>query len=355
MKPTALGAVLVMFVFLLGGVAAPAGASPVHMPPPPQEGLVIPEAPGVSAASWLVYDADADLTLASRLADEGRPMASTTKIMTALVTMKYGDLDDMVTVSHRAADVGEAEVGLVAGERLPLRQLLTALVIRSANDAALAVAEHIGGSVDGFVELMNAEAQAMGLRHTHFANPHGLDDDDHYSSANDLLQMGLAAMSYPEFRRMTTTMESDFPDAPDGTERSLRSTNLMLESYPGTIGVKTGYTGDAGLVLVAGATREGRTLFSVVMGSEGRRAHFQDAGTLLDWGFERFRSVALVTTKTYEPPQPIRVEMEEPGAVPEPEPEPVVVTNVRQVEEPPPRFLDALGWAGRLIAPLSGG
>lgn len=347
-------AALVTAALALGVVAVPAGAAPLHVPPPPQEGLLTPEAPSVSAASWVVYDADAELTLASRSADDQRPMASTTKIMTALITMKYGDLDDTVTVSRRAAEVGEAEVGLVAGERLPLRLLLTALVIRSANDAAVAVAEHIGGSVDGFVEMMNAEAVAMGLEHTHFQNPHGLDDDNHYSSANDLLQMALAAMSYPEFRRMATTREARFPDTPDGTERALHTTNKMLETYPGTIGVKTGFTGEAGLVLVAGATREGRTLFSVVMGSDGQRAHFSDAGTLLDWGYERFRSVALVTAGSYEPPPPVRVELEEPG-LPEPEPEPVVVTNVRRVEEPPPPFLDALGWAGRLIGQLGGG
>lgn len=353
MRTRRLVALVVALVLWLAG-AVPAGAVPLHLPPPPQEGLVTPGAPTVSAASWLVFDADAGVTLASQEAEEERPMASTTKIMTALITMKYGDMDDTVTVSQRAADVGEAEVGLVAGERLPLRLLLTALVIRSANDAAVAVAEHIGGSVDGFVEMMNAEAEAMGLEHTHFENPHGLDEENHYSSAGDLLQMALAAMSYPEFRRMATTQRARFPDTPDGTERVIETTNMLLDTYPGAIGVKTGYTGRAGLVLVAGATREGRTLFSVVMGSNGRRAHFSDAGTLLDWGYERFRSVALVTSGSYEPPAPVRVELEEPG-VPEPEPEPVVVTNVRRVEEPPPQFLDALGWVGRLIGQTAGG
>lgn len=346
-----LAVVLVALALALTWVVPPVGAAPLQIPAPPQEGLVTPEAPGVSAASWLMYDADAGLTLASRLPDEERAMASTTKIMTALVTMKYGDLDDMVTVSRKAADVGEAEVGLVAGERLPLRLLLTALVIRSANDAAVAVAEHLGGSVAGFVEIMNAEAEAMGLENTHFENPHGLDGEEHYSSANDLLQMALVTMGYPEFRQMATTREADFPEAPDGTERSIDSTNMLLETYPGAIGVKTGYTARAGLVLVAGATREGRTLFAVVMGSDGQRAHFRDAETLLDWGFERFRSVALVTTASYQPPEPVRVETDEPI----PEPEPVVVTNVREVDEPPPQLVDALGWVGRLIGQSHGG
>lgn len=356
MTPSRLLAIVLATVLAFGWFSPPAQAVPLQVPVPPQEGLVVPSDPDVSAASWVVYDADAELSLASRHADTRRPMASTTKVMTALVILKYGDLDDRVTVSKKAADVGEAEVGLVAGERLALRQLLSALVIRSANDAAMAAAEHISGSVDAFVDLMNAEAEELGLENTHFDNPHGLDADDHYSSANDLLQMSLAAMAYPEFRQLATTRELDFPDAPDGTARPVESTNRLLENYPGAIGVKTGYTDDAGLVLVAGATREGRTLFSVVMGSDGQRAHFNDAEALLDWGFRRFRSVALVTTASYEPPEPVRVEADTPVAEPqpEPEPEPVVVTNVRNVDEPPPPLMDAFGWVGRFIG-LGGG
>lgn len=338
-------AVLAVTAVLLTG--SPAVAVPLQFPVPPQEGLVPPAAPDVTADTWIVYDADAELVLAEQGADEERPMASTTKIMTALVALKYGDLDDQVTVSTRAADVGEAEIGLQAGERLPLDLLLTALVVRSANDAAMAVAEHIGGSVEGFADLMNAEAEELGLEHSHFENPHGLDGQNHYSSARDLLTVALAAMSYPEFRKMAATAEMAFPDAPDGTEREVIATNHLLEEYPGAIGIKTGYTREAGLVLVGAAVREGRTVFSVVMGSEGAGAHFEDTATLLDWAFKRFRTVAMLTSGEYEPPEPIRVEVDEP--VPLPEPEPVVVTRTRQVEEPPPPLLDAFTWMGHLL------
>ncbi len=346
MRPHRLAAVLALAAFLSTWIGGAALAAPLQVPNPPREaGLVTPSEPTVSAASWILYDADAELVLAASDADAERPMASPTKLMTALVALKYGNLDDIVTVSQRAADIGEAEVGLVPGEKLPMRLLLEALVIRSANDAAMAVAEHIGGTVEAFVELMNAEAEAMGLQHTHFANPHGLDGENHYSSASDLLQMGLAAMAYPEFREMATTTELDFPDAPDGTERHLSSTNIMLDTYPGTIGVKTGYTGRAGLVFVTGAVRDGRTLFAVVMGSEGERAHFADASRLLDWGFERFKPVAMVSSGSYEPPEPERlVEVE-----PEPEPEPVVVTNVRRVDSQPPQLLEAFGWIASML------
>lgn len=352
MRSRRIAAILAVAALLSAWVGTAAEAAPLQVPNPPREaGLLTPPEPTVSAASWILYDADAELVLAASDPDAERPMASTTKIMTALVALKYGDLDDLVTVSQRAADVGEAEVGLVPGEELPMRLLLQALVIRSANDAAMAVAEHVGGTVEAFVEMMNTEAKAMGLEHTHFENPHGLDGENHYSSASDLLRMGLAAMSYPEFREWATTKEMDFPDAPDGTERYLQTTNIMLDTYPGTIGIKTGFTGRAGLVFVTGAVRDGRTLFAVVMGSEGERAHFADASRLLDWGFEHFKPVAMVSSGTYEPPEPVRLVEEEP----EPEPEPVVVTNVRRVDSQPPQLLEAFGWIANVLERRTGG
>lgn len=352
MRSNKLVAALLMAVVFLGAMPA-ATAAPLQVPAPPREGgLVEPYPPTVSAPAWILYDADAGLVLGERAADDRRPMASTTKMMTALVILKHGDLDERVTVSEGAAGVGEAEVGLVPGETIRLGDLLTALVVRSANDAAVAAAEHIGGSVAGFVELMNQEARALGLDNTSFSNPHGLDADGHYSSARDLLDTALAAMAYPEFRERAALLEGRFPPAPDGTPRTLHSTNLMLETYPGTIGVKTGFTGRAGLVFVAGAVREGRTLFVAVMGSEGQRGHFEDARRLLDWGFERFRSVALVGDGSYRPPEPVRLVEAEPE--PEPEPEPVVETRIRHTDGELLRLPGALAWVGRLFDTSSG-
>ncbi len=353
MKPFRLFAAVLAMASLLVQLAPPALAAPLVVPAPPREGgLPLPDAPQVSAASWLVYDADADLVLASENAEVERSMASTTKIMTALVALKYGNPDDIVRVSTTAADVGESEVGLVAGERLPLRLLITALVVRSANDAAMAVAEHVGGTVEEFVAMMNVEAAEMGLEHTHFMNPHGLDAQGHYSSASDLLSMALTAMEYPEFRDMALTERAPFPRAPDGTERVIKSTNHLLEDYPGTFGVKTGFTNDALLVFVAGAVRDERTLFTVVMGSDGAGGHFVDAETLLDWGFQHFRGVALVAAgDPYEPPEPERLV----EAEPEPDPEPVVVERVRSSDGEPPGLASALGWVGLVFERLSGG
>lgn len=281
-------------------VALLPGAPSLAVPVPPDLHLPVPTgeyrpAPNVTAASWIVFDATDGVVLASRNADERRPMASTTKIMTALIALEESDPETLVTVSNRAADVGEAEIGLIAGEQLPIGSLIDSMIVRSANDAAVAVAEAIGGDVETFVELMNARAAALGLTRTSFANPHGLDAEGHVSTARDLLRLGLAAMANPEFRRAAVLTEVSLPPAPDGTARVAQATNDLIQSYEGAIGVKTGFTFQAGLVLVAAAERDGRAIYVVVMGSEGPGAHFSDAAALLDYGFgghELVRAVA---------------------------------------------------------------
>ena len=177
----------------------PASAAPLTYPTLVVDGFSQPGPPEVTAATWILYDESTDSVLASFLPSQERAIASTTKIMTALVAIENGDLDSIVTISQKAADTGEREIGLVAGEPLPLIALLKAAMIHSANDAAIAIAEHVGGSVDGFVVLMNERAQSLGLTATNFTNPHGLDDLDHYSSASDLLELAKIAMTHPEF------------------------------------------------------------------------------------------------------------------------------------------------------------
>lgn len=253
--------------------------------------LPLPAPPAVSAESYVLYDAGLGLELATHNVDQRLPMASTTKIMTALVVLLRTEIDDVVTVSEAAAEVGEAEIGLWAGERWTVRQLVTAMAIRSANDAAIALAEHVGGSVEGFVELMNSEAARLRLRNTSFANPHGLDAEGHYSSARDLLTMTLVVMEDPFFRAAVRSAEARFPADPSGVARVASTTNHLLSGFEGAIGVKTGFTARAGLVLVAAAERQGRRLYAVVMGSEGEGGHFRDAAKLLEYGFDRLALV----------------------------------------------------------------
>lgn len=239
------------------------------------------ETPELTAEAWILYDADSDVVLASRNAYEERPMASVTKIMTALVVVDNAELDEKVRISEKAANVGESEIGLYAGERWEVKDLLAGLLIRSGNDAAMALAEHVGGSVDGFADMMNAKAAELGLEHSHFVNPHGLDHPDHHTSAADLVTMTEAALEDPYLARLARTRMVTFTASPNGVERRARTTNKLLGVYPGVVGFKTGYTGKAGLVLASVLEQGDRTLIAVVMGSEG---HFDDTRELLDYG-----------------------------------------------------------------------
>lgn len=279
------------------GMASPASAGlPQIVPPPPLRGLGTSPPPEVSAAAWLVYDATFGTELAGQADNERRAVASTTKMMTALVALENSSVDDEVVISDRAAAIGEAEIGLDPGETWTVGQLVTAFLIRSANDAAMAVAEHVGGTVENFVAMMNARAAEMGLENTRFANPHGLDEPNHYSSAEDLLSIALAGMEHDLFAQAVATPETRMPDAPDGTERTAQTTNgLLRDGYPGIVGVKTGFTFDAGLTFVAAARQQGRLLYVVVLGSTGQGAHFADAAGLLDWGFSEFRLLQVLT------------------------------------------------------------
>lgn len=252
---------------------------------------IAPDPPEVSAAAWILYDETFDRTLGESGAEERRAMASTTKLMTAIVAMERTALDDTVVISETAAGTGEAEIDLVAGEEWTVRQLLTAMMVKSANDAAVAIAEHIGGDVAGFVSIMNAEAAEMGLENTRFANPHGLDAPGHYSSARDLLTLGRRAASDPFLGEMMNTRVATLPADPEGLDRVARTTNELIGTYEGAFGVKTGFTDDAGRVLVAGAERDGRRLYVVVMGSDD---HFADAAALLTYGFRSFGMFQLV-------------------------------------------------------------
>jgi D-alanyl-D-alanine carboxypeptidase len=272
---------------LVSSFAVPALASPLVFPILHQDGFPTDnDPPSVTAASWIIYDESSDLVLAEWDADTRRPMASITKIMTVLLALEKGNVDDDVVISETAAGQGGQEIGLVAGETVKLGALVRAAVVRSGNDSAAAIAEHIGGTVEGFVDLMNQRASELGMDDTHFVNPHGLDGNGHYSTPRDMLIVSRQAMSIPEFADIARSRVMVFPDAPDGTLRSATNTNRILNSYEGSIGVKTGETPNAGLTYVGAAERDGRRLFAVVFRSVGQRAHFADAIELFDWAFD---------------------------------------------------------------------
>ncbi len=247
-----------------------------------------PEALG--AASAILVDAASGDVLHAHAARERRAPASLTKVMTAVVVLERAELSDQVVVGPRVREAGGHTLGLRPGHRLSVQDLLSALLVLSANDAAVALAEHVGGSVDEFAALMNAKAQVLGMRDTHFRNPHGLDAPDHYSTAYDLAALTRYALQSPAFAQIVRTRQTMITLKAPARRRGraikavrvLRSHNRLLTAFAGADGVKTGFTSEAGRCLVASAQREGRRLIAVLLNDPRR---WQDAASLLEHGF----------------------------------------------------------------------
>jgi D-alanyl-D-alanine carboxypeptidase len=238
----------------------------------------------ISASSWVIYDDTFDYEIASYRPDRKAPMASTTKLMTALLVIENSALADTVTISRRAEATGHKQINVRRGDTWTVGELLEALLVVSANDAAVALAEHVADDVGSFVDMMNERAAQLGLTNTAYVNPHGLDNSGQYTSAHDLVVLAQAVMAHPDLAALAA-QEGAF--LVDGAGKITRwdSTNELLGSFEGAIGVKTGWTTRSGDVLVAAAERDGRLLYAVVMGSQNANA---DAAALLDFGFAVF-------------------------------------------------------------------
>jgi len=223
--------------------------------------------------------------------------ASTTKILTALVALERSKLTDVVSIGPNAVTAGGTHIGLTEGERLTMEDLLYALLLNSSNDAGVAIAEHIAGSVEKFATVSNQKAKEIGARDTHFTNPHGMPDDNHYSTAYDLALIARRAMENKEFRKIVSTVQREITRADPQAQKYLFNHNKLLWSkyfgYRGATGVKTGYTVEAGQCIVASAERDGRELIAVVLHSEGSSL-WSDAAKLLDYGFTNFYNRQLV-------------------------------------------------------------
>jgi D-alanyl-D-alanine carboxypeptidase (penicillin-binding protein 5/6) len=245
--------------------------------------------PQVQASSWYLAGEDGAV-LARHDAARPRAIASITKLMTAAVVLEHAGLDDVVRVDARAARIGESTVYLRPDEELTVADLLRALLIPSANDAAEALALYVGrGSADRFVELMNAKARELGLSDTHFENPHGLDERGHVSSARDVTALIRYALGIPFIRE---TLQHETVSLPGG--RTFSSTDDLLGEWRPLVGGKTGHTGDAGWSEAAAATRGGATVYGAVLGSDGRATRNDALRELLTYGLSRYRRVQVV-------------------------------------------------------------
>lgn len=240
------------------------------------------EAPCVSAASAILCHPASGSILYEKNADQKRPIASTTKIVTALTVLRLeSDLDRTVSIPAGGCGVEGSSLYLKAGETLSLYDLLYGLMLASANDAAAALAILTAGSVEAFADAMNETAREAGVVDSHFVNPHGLDDPEHYSTARDLATLASAALDNDTFREIVSTKRKTVP-APDGGKRWLVNHNKLLNLLPGCIGIKTGFTKKSGRCLVSAVERDGETLVAVTLNAPN---DWNDHAALYDYGF----------------------------------------------------------------------
>lgn len=270
-------------IVLLTMITLPVMANAHHVEEPPEIRTHAHAASLIDVASGRI--------LYSYNGDEPMLIASLTKIMTAVVAIENGNLTDVVKVSRSAVGKEGSSIYLKEGQEMTLHHLLYGLMLRSGNDAASAIAEHVGGTEEGFVYMMNLKAQQLGLHNTSFKNPHGLDEDGHYSSANDLAKLTAYALRDPAFREIVATKVKRVPNPEQKWDHVWYNKNKMLSLYEGADGVKTGFTKAAGRGLVSSATRDGRQLVAVTI-NDGN--DWLDHAQLLDWGFRYFAPQRLI-------------------------------------------------------------
>ncbi len=263
------------------------GAAVLTLPAPAVSGA---EEPAVTAKGAVLMEAGAGRILWSRNGEERLPMASTTKIMTALLTLEQPGLDEVFTVNAQAIRVEGTSMGLTEGSQATLRTLAAGMLLASGNDAANAAAVRVAGTQADFVMMMNRRAAQLGMKDTNFETPSGLDGQSHYSTAADMALLARAALENPDFRSLCsqTSLKLCYGNPP--YDRWLANHNRLLKEYPGCIGLKTGFTKKAGRCLVSAAEREGVTLICVTLSDPN---DWRDHTALLDWGFSRVRRTEL--------------------------------------------------------------
>ncbi len=245
----------------------------------------------LSARSAALYDSSSQSFLYTKNADTRLPMASTTKIMTALVAIESSPLDAIVNVSDEAIGTEGSSLYLKKGEQMTMEDLLFGLMLRSANDAAAAIAYNISGSIEAFADKMNEKAESMGLQNTHFTNPHGLDDKMHYTTAKELAIIASEALKNDTFYSIVSTKKRIIKNT-DGEARLLINHNKLLNMYDDAIGVKTGYTKKSGRCLVGAAERDGVRLITVTINAPN---DWKDHVSLFEYGFKMLKTEPLNT------------------------------------------------------------
>lgn len=261
----------------------------------------------LNARAACLMDASTKRVLFGKEVDKEMAMASTTKIMTLIVTLENANLDDVVTVSKNAARQPDVQLNMQTGNQFKLGDLLYSLMLESHNDTAVAIAEHVGGSVEGFAQMMNEKAKELGCTHTNFVTPNGLDSstEEHYTTARELGIIASYAIKNKQFLGITNTPNWTFKELTKGTSYSVSNKDRFLYLYDGAIGIKTGFTNKAGYCFVGAVDNEGRTFVSVVLASgwpPNKNYKWTDTTKLMDYGTRNFKLQEIFDdTKLFDP------------------------------------------------------
>lgn len=237
----------------------------------------------LTADFWMLIEDSTGLVISERNADSLAYMASITKMMTCLLALENGNLTDTIRITEDVYVAKDSRVRL--GDGYVMRDLIDEMMLVSDNDAAYALAKHIGGDTLKFCEMMNDKAISLGMGHTHFANPNGMPNNENYSTACDLIKLSRYCMQDSLFAQIVGTKEKDIPLI-DGRHMPCRNTNALLTTYEGCVGIKTGFTRQAGNCLASVATRDGITLYLILLNSRSMSTRFTESAILLDYGFE---------------------------------------------------------------------
>lgn len=249
--------------------------------------------PVINSKAAVIYDRETKQVLWGKKEMERRAMASTTKIMTAIVVLENTNLSDVVTISKKAANTGGSVLHINTGDKITVLHLLYGLLLRSGNDAAVALAEYVGENVEGFATMMNQKAKELNLENTHFVTPHGLDNEDHYTTAYELALLTDYALQNEIFKTIVNSKTATITI--NGVNRVLYNTNELLGNLTGVDGVKTGFTGNAGRCLVTSTTRNGKQIIVVVLGADTKKQRTQDSIKLIEYAFKNFETIDLET------------------------------------------------------------
>lgn len=239
----------------------------------------------------VAFDRNSNKVIWGKDENKRTAMASTTKIMTSIIVAENSNLDDIVTISAKAAGTGGSRLGLKKDDKISMRDLLYGLMLRSGNDAAVAIAEHIGGDISSFAELMNKKAKELNLKDTHFVTPHGLDDPEHYTTAYELAKIADYALNNQTFAEIVRT--SDYTITINNNSKNLHNTNELLGTLDGVYGVKTGFTNGANRCLVTSCKKGNLDIICVVLGCDTKKDRTQDSVKLIKYIFSNFSVVDL--------------------------------------------------------------